>query len=124
MPSSRFSRFDWPLMTLTFFVFTLQSIAGVIGTCIVLPRPGVIPPSTRNIDHPSRPWRIFYRVMAICMCNLGASLMIMIPLACLNTGDLSDVTRALLLLALPIPLLIVFYWLLAKAVRKRVRGPQ
>lgn len=62
----------------------------------------------------------FFRVMAICMCNLGACLMIIIPLANLNTGDLSDVTRALLLLALLIPLLIVFYWLLAKAVRRQV----
>ncbi|PNB74214.1 hypothetical protein C1X64_10850 [Pseudomonas sp. GW456-E7] len=115
-------------MTLTFFVFAFQSIIGLIGTCIVLPRPGVIPPSTRNIDHPSRPWRIFYRAMAICMCNLGACLVIMIPLATLsgniNAGDLSDVTRALLLVALPIPLLIAFYWLLAKAVRKRVSDPQ
>jgi hypothetical protein len=108
-------------MTLTLFVFAFQFIAGVVGTCIVLPRPGVIQRSTRNIDHPSKPWRIFYRVMALCMCNLGAWLMIMIPLASLNTGDLSDVTRALLLLVLPIPLLIVFYWLLAKAVRRQVR---
>ena len=111
-------------MTLTLFVFAFQFIAGLIGTCIVLPRPGVIPLSTGNIDHPSKPWRIFYRVMAICMCNLGACLVIMIPLASLNSGGLSDVTRALLLFALPIPLLIVFYWLLARAVRKRVRDTQ
>jgi hypothetical protein len=62
--------------------------------------------------------------MAICMYNLGACLVIMIPLASLNSGTLSDVTRALLLLALPIPLLIVFYLLLAKAVRKWVRETQ
>jgi len=66
--------------------------------------------------------------MAICMCNLGASLVFMITLASLpgtiTTGGLSDVTRALLLVALPIPLLIVFYSLLAKAVRKRVSDPQ
>ena len=111
-------------MTLTLFVFTFQLITGLIGTCIVLPRPGVIPPSNRNIDHPSKPWRIFYRIMAICMCNLWACLTIMIPLASLDTGGLSDVPRALLLLALPIPLLITFYWLLSKAVRKRVRDPQ
>lgn len=83
-------------MTLTFLVFILQSIAGVIGICFVLPRPGVIPPSTRNIDHPSKPWRIFYRVMAICMCNLWACLLVLILLANLNTDGLSDVSRALL----------------------------
>ncbi|MGE8335131.1 hypothetical protein [Pseudomonas laurylsulfatiphila] len=62
------------------------------------------------------------------MCNLGASLVIMITLASLpgtiNTGGLSHVTRAVLLVALPIPLLIVFYSLLAKTVRKRVSDPQ
>lgn len=115
-------------MTLTMFVFFFQSIVGCIGTCIVMPSPGVIPPSTKNIDHPSRPWRIFYRVMAICMCNMGASLMMMmmmIPLAELHedlgSNGLSDVTRALLLLVLPIPLLLVLYWLFAKAARKRAR---
>lgn len=112
-------------MTLTMFVFFFQSIAGGIGTCIVMPSPGVIPPSTKNIDHPSKPWRIFYRVMAICMCNLGAVVMIMIPLAELDNNfpgnDLSNVTRALLLLVLPTPLLLVLYRLFAKAARKRAR---
>ena len=107
-------------MTPTFFVFFVQSITGCIGICIVLPRPGVIPPSTRNIDHPSRPWRIFYRVMTICACNLFASLIILMALASLDTGGLSNGVRALLLLMLPIPLVMVFYWLLAKAMRKRV----
>jgi hypothetical protein len=59
--------------------------------------------------------------MAFCICNLWACLLIWIPLAHHITGSPSDVTRALLLLALPIPLAIVFYWWLAKAVRKRAR---
>jgi hypothetical protein len=62
--------------------------------------------------------------MAICMCNLWACLLVLIVLANLNSDGQSDVTRALSLVALPIPLLIVFYWLLAKAMRKRVRKPQ
>lgn len=107
-------------MTLTMFVFFFQSIVGCIGTCIVMPSPGVIPPSTKNIDHPSRPWRIFYRVMAICMCNMGASLMMMIPLAELHedlvSNGLSDVTRALLG-----PANTLAPRLFAKAARKRAR---
>ncbi|EJM81712.1 hypothetical protein PMI34_05081 [Pseudomonas sp. GM74] len=51
--------------------------------------------------------------------------MIMIPLAELDNNfpgnDLSNVTRALLLLVLPTPLLLVLYRLFAKAARKRAR---
>ena len=59
--------------------------------------------------------------MAICMCNLWACLLVLILLANLDTDGLSQFTRALLLLALPIPLLMIFYWLIAKEMRKRVR---
>lgn len=60
--------------------------------------------------------------MAICMCNLFACLIILILLAMyLDTSDLTDVNRALLLATLPIPLVSVFYWLLAKALRKQAR---
>ena len=111
-------------MTLTPYVFAFQFAAGIIGCCVVIPQQ-VIPPSSENIDHPSRPWRIFYRLMTLCMCNLFSWLVTMILLVSLledvDSSGLSDVKRALLMAVMPVPLLIVFYWLVAKVARKGTR---
>jgi hypothetical protein len=111
-------------MTLTPYVLAFQFAAGIIGCCVVIPQQ-VIPPSSENIDHPSRPWRIFYRLMTLCMCNLFSWLVTMILLVSLledvDSSGLSDVKHALLMAVMPVPLLIVFYWLVAKVARKGTR---
>ncbi|WP_143514179.1 hypothetical protein [Pseudomonas syringae] len=114
-------------MTPLMCVVTFQFVAGMIGTCVVTPNP-TLSPASRNIDHPSKAWRIFFRIMAVCMCYMWSSLVTIIVLA--NTMEnydphsLSEMTRAVLIATQPLPLLIVFYWLLAKGVRKveRDRG--
>ncbi|WP_054991139.1 hypothetical protein [Pseudomonas coronafaciens] len=83
-----------------------------------------IPPASKNIDHPSRPWRIFFRIMAVCACNFFSWMVAIFTLAVMVDFDYSglpDIYRALLLAAIPVPLLVVFYWLFAKATRKMER---
>ncbi|SDI64477.1 hypothetical protein SAMN05216588_12114 [Pseudomonas flavescens] len=110
---------------LTMYVFAVQFIVGIVSTCIVVPYPHSVAPATKNIDHPSRPWRIFYRVMTLFMCNLFSWLLTAVLLAVLfgevDHRGLSDIWRATLLALMPVPLLIVLYWLFAKAVRKKAR---
>jgi hypothetical protein len=112
------------LMTATAYVFFFQFVAGIIGICVVWPNIAV-PPASKNIDHPFRPLRIFFRIMTACMCNLFSWLVTFITIAAvfgdIDTSGLSNINHALLLAGLPIPLLIVFYWLFAKVLRKAER---
>ncbi len=115
------------LMSPLMCVVTFQFVAGMIGTCVVIPNP-TLSRASRNIDHPSKAWRIFFRIMAVCMCYMWSSLVTLIVLANVmenyDPHGLSEMTRAALIATQPIPLLIVLYWLLAKGVRKveRDRG--
>ncbi|MCD9007205.1 hypothetical protein LDO31_13360 [Luteimonas sp. XNQY3] len=107
-------------MSLTPWIIVFQFVAGIVATCIVIPSLR-IPPAGENIDHPSRPWRIFYRIMTVLMCNLWSGLLMLIAMAALsvktNFTGFSDLERALVVLAIPLPLLPVFYWLFAMLVR-------
>lgn len=109
------------LMSPLVCVVTFQFVAGMIGLVVVVPNP-TPSPASRNIDHPSQAWRIFFRIMAVCMCYMLSSLVTIIVLTnVLENYDLhglSEIKRALVVAAQPIPLLIVFYWLFAKGVRK------
>lgn len=96
----------------------------MIGLVVLIPYTA-LPPASKNVDHPSRYWRLFFRLMAILACNLFSWWITFFGLIAwfgdLDTGDMTESTRALLALTFPIPLLVPFYWLIVKAARKTER---
>ncbi|MGG5284721.1 hypothetical protein ACQZ2G_12045 [Pseudomonas viridiflava] len=111
-------------MSATVVVLIVQFILGPICLCIAVPYIGFPKASTR-IDHPSRPWRIFYRIMLVGMCNfLSATVTFIAMIAVMgqiNDEGLSDISCALLMAILPIPLLVAFYWFYVRGMRMRDR---
>ena len=101
------------------FVF----IAGIVGL-ISLANSFRFLPAHETIDHPSNGLRIFYRLMAIFMCQLFSFFLttaffgaLPIPLRPLDASD-SELTKAIVLLLLaPLPLTAILYLLYAKLVR-------
>ena len=110
-----------------YYVFGFIFIAGVVGY-IPLATTFAFLPATRTIDHPSKAWRIFYRVMAVLMCNFWSFLLSFASLGALpvegllhKIRDSSELAQAMAMLLIPLPLLPVLYTLYAKLVRWRVR---
>lgn len=109
-----------------YYVFGFIFIAGVVGY-IPLATTFAFLPATRTIDHPSREWRIFYRVMAVFMCNflsflLSFALLGALPVEGLlhKVRDSSELTQTMAILLIPLPLLPVLYTVYAKLVRWRI----
>lgn len=102
----------------------LQWILGMIALVVLIPNV-MLPPASKNVDHPSRYWRIFFRIMVVLTSNLFSWWVTFIGLILvfgdLDTGDMAESTRALLALTVPLPLLVPFYWLIVKAARKAER---
>lgn len=111
-------------MTLTAWITVFQWGLGIVGALVLVPNTAM-PPASRNVDHPSRFWRVFFRVMAVLASNLFSwfvtCILIIQVFGDLDTGDMPEGIRALLTLILPLPLLLVFYWLIVKAARKAER---
>lgn len=64
--------------------------------------------------------------MAVFMCYLFSSLVTIVVVASVfenyHPQDLPEIERAMLIATQPIPLLIVFYWLITKGLRKLERN--
>lgn len=109
------------------YAFGVLLIAGIVGQ-ISLSNSLRFLPANRNIDHPSRTWRRFYRLMAIFMCAFWSFILTCALLGALPIEDKlhfirgsSEVTQAVFVLLLPLPLLPVLYTLYAKLVRWTAR---
>lgn len=111
-------------MSATACITWLQWILGMIATVVLVPNI-MLPPASKNVDHPSRYWRLFFRVMAVLASNFFSWWVTFLCLFAwfgdLDTGHIDETARALLALIIPIPLLVPFYWLLVKAARKAER---
>jgi hypothetical protein len=81
-------------------------------------------PANENIDHPAKSSRIFYRLMALLMCNFWSFLLTLALLGALPIEELlhevrgsSPLAQATAMLLIPLPMLPVLYMLYAKLVR-------
>jgi hypothetical protein len=109
------------------YVFGFIFIAGVLAH---IPLSNVLRflPANENIDHPAKAWRIFYRLMALLMCNFWSFLLTIALLGTLPVEELlhkmrdsSQLARAIALLVIPLPMLPLLYMLYAKLVRWSAR---
>ena len=111
-------------ITLAFgFIF----ISGIIGH-ICLSNVFRFLPANENIDHPSKPLRVFFRIMAICMCQFWS---FFLTLALLGALDLQEhfhwvrksdeFVKAIIIFVFPLPLMTGLYFLYAKFVRWMAR---
>lgn len=111
-------------ITLAFgFIF----VSGIIGQ-ISLSNSFRLLPAHRNIDHPSKPLRIYYRFMAISMCQFWSFFLSVALLGALDLEEqlrwvrnILEIEQAILMLAFPLPLMATFYFLYAKLVRWMTR---
>jgi len=111
-------------ITLAFgFIF----ISGIIGQ-ISLSNSFRFLPAHRNIDHPSKTLRVYYRLMAIFMCQFWSFFLSTALLGALDLEEHLDwvrhsheVEQAILMLVFPLPLMAVLYVLYAKFVRWAAR---
>ncbi len=101
------------------FLFT----AGIVGQ-ISLSNSFRFLPADRNIDHPSKAWRRFYRLMAIFMCAFWSFVLTIALLGALplegqlfHIRDSSEATKAIFVLLVPVPLTPVLYILYARFAR-------
>ena len=105
------------------YTFGFLFIAGIVGQICLSNRLRFLP-ADRNIDHPSKTWRRFYRLMAIFMCAFWSFVLTCALLGALPIDDQlhlvrdsSEFTKAAFILLVPLPLLPVLYTLDAKLVR-------
>ena len=110
-------------MGLVGYTFGFLFIAGIVGQ-ISLSNSLRFLPANKNIDHPSRAWRIFYRLMAFSMCAFWSFFLTCALLGALPIEDQlhlirdgSELAKAAFILLMPLPLLPVLYFLYAKLVR-------
>ena len=68
VPSFHLSVSVFFLMSATVCITWLQWISGIIGLVVLIPY-SALPSASKNVDHPSRYWRLFFRVMAVLACN-------------------------------------------------------
>ncbi|MEN5048719.1 hypothetical protein [Luteimonas sp. TWI1416] len=103
------------------FVFLFQLFGGIVGQVALMQGSFALRPAEAAIDHPSRPHRLFYRGMALLMCNLWSLLATLLLLDAVGVDvpapGLSPPARVATLVLLPLPLLGVFYWLYVRFLR-------
>lgn len=108
------------------FVFLFQLFGGIVAQVALMQGMFVLRPAEAGIDHPSRPHRLFYRGMALMMCNLWSLLATVLLLDAAGIDvlapGLSQPARVAILVLLPLPLLGVFYWLYRRFLRWATRG--
>jgi len=111
-------------MSATAVIVWSQWIFGLIGTLVLVPYI-TIPPASKNVDHPSRYCRLFFRSMAVLASNFFSWWVTFFCLIWwfgdLDTGAMTESARAFLTLTAPLPLLVPFYWLIVQAARKAER---
>ena len=105
------------------YAFGFLLIAGMVGH-VSLSNGFRFVPANRNIDHPTRAWRGFYRLMALFMCSFWSFVLTCALLGALQIDDQlnfvrdsSELKQAVFVVLLPLPLLPVLYTLYAKLVR-------
>ena len=98
-------------MGLVGYTFGFLFIAGIVGQ-ISLSNSLRFLPANKNIDHPSRAWRIFYRLMAFSMCAFWSFFLTCALLGALPIEDQlhlirdgSELAKAAFILLMPLPLL-------------------
>lgn len=106
-------------------------IGGAIGA-IALIRFHLLRPAHETTDHPSIGARIFFRVMAILMCQFLSFVLTKALIGALPAEGLTqwvkhgpEISKAFFILAAPIPLTLVLYFLHSKLVRwlTKLKGP-
>lgn len=107
---------------LTFCFFL---VAGVVGQ-IFLSSSLWFLPAHLTIDHPSSGLRVFFRIMAILMCQFWSFVITTVIIGMLPVQEdlvkQSELTKTIIfVLLLPLPLMAVFYYLYAKLVRRAAR---
>lgn len=108
------------------FVFLFQLFGGIVGQVALMQGMFVLRPAKAGIDHPSRSHRLFYRGMALLMCNLWSLLATFLLLDAAGVDvlapGLSLPVRVATLVLWPLPLLGVFYWLYVRFLRWAARS--
>ena len=114
-------------MNATILAFGFIFISGIIGQISLCDRFRFLP-AHRNIDHPKRSLRLYYRLMAVFMCQLWSFLLTAVLLDALDfdahlrwVEDRHEVERAIFLLVYPLPLMPVLYLLYAGFARWMAR---
>ena len=109
------------------YAFGFLLIAGLAGQ-ISLSNSFRFLPANRNIDHPSKRCRIFYRTMAFFMCAFWSFILTIALLGALSlkehlsyVRDASETTKAAFVLLVPLPFTPVLYILYARFARWMAR---
>jgi len=107
--------------------FWFTFLSGIVGQISLCDRFRFLP-ANRTIDHRSRLLRLYYRLMAVFMCQLWSFLLTAALLGALDfdahlrwVQNRTDSERAIYLLVYPLPLMPVFYFLYAWCARWMAR---